>query len=68
MKYRIEYANGKCCNYASSRKDLLEWLSILKNEAIKDIQRICKNGKSESVLEKYKKYIKENSFAPSRPK
>ena len=22
MKYRIEYASGKCCNFANSRKDL----------------------------------------------
>lgn len=68
MEYRIVYANGKCQNHANSRKDLLEWISILKNEVITDIQKICKNGKSESVFEKYRKYIKENSFAPSRPK
>lgn len=34
MEYRIEYANGKSCNYAHSRKDLLEWLAILKYEVI----------------------------------
>ena len=68
MEYRIVYASGKCQNYANSRKDLLEWISILKDEVITDIHKICKNGKSESVLETYKKYIKENSFTPSRPK
>lgn len=68
MEYRIEYANGKCQNYASSRKDLLQWLSILKDELITDIQNIFKNGKSESVIEKYRKYLKENSPAPNRPK
>lgn len=26
MRYRIEYANEKCCNFANSSKDLLEWL------------------------------------------
>ena len=26
MRYRIEYADGRCCNFANSRKDLLAWL------------------------------------------
>ena len=68
MGYRIEYANGNCQNYANNRKDLLEWLSILKDEVITDIQKICKNGKSESVIEKYRKYLKANSPAPNLPK
>ena len=28
MRYRIEYADGRCCNYANGRKDLLEWLKL----------------------------------------
>ena len=68
MRYRIEYANGKCRNYASSRKDLLEWLYILKNEVITDIRKIYKNGIEDSVLEKYKNYLKENRPAQHRPK
>ena len=68
MEYRIDYANWNCHNYASSRKDLLEWLSILKDEVITDIQKICKNGKCESVIEKYRKYLKENSPVRHRPK
>ena len=62
MGYRIEYAGGNCRNYANNRKDLLEWLSILRDEVITDIQKIYKNGKSESVIEKYRKYIKEKSL------
>lgn len=58
MEYRIEYANGNCHNYANNRKDLLEWLSILRDEVITDIQKIWKDGKTESVMEKYMKYIK----------
>lgn len=58
MEYRIEYANGNCQNYANSRKDLLEWLSILKDEVISDIRKIYKNGMEDSVLEKYKRFIK----------
>lgn len=42
MRYRIEYAGGRCCNYANSRKELIEWLKLLKDE---------------TVLEKYQKYI-----------
>lgn len=58
MQYRIEYANGKCSNFASSRKDLLEWIKLLGDEAISDIKKIYKNGLRISVMEKYEKYIK----------
>lgn len=57
MKYRIEYADGKCNNYANGRKDLLEWLKLLKEEAISDIRKVYKSGVSDSVMEKYEKYI-----------
>ena len=58
MKYRIEYANGRCRNYAHSRKELLEWLVILKDEVILDIRKIYKSGVEDSVLEKYERFIK----------
>lgn len=32
MRYWIEYADGRCCNFANSRKDLLDWLKLLKDE------------------------------------
>ena len=57
MKYRIEYADGRCCNFANGRKDLLEWLKLLKDENISDIRKLHKNGVSETVLEKYERYI-----------
>ena len=41
MRYRIEYSDG-CCNYASGRKDLLEWLELLADEEITDIHKINK--------------------------
>ena len=53
MKYRIEYADGRCCNFANGRKDLLEWLKLLKDETISDIRKLYKNGFSETVMEKY---------------
>lgn len=59
MMYRIEYAGGNCHNTAYNRKDLLEWLRILKDEVITDIRKIYKSGRSESVLTKYVKRQKE---------
>ncbi len=57
MEYRIEYAGGRCRNFAHNRKDLLEWLKVLKNEEISDIRKIYKDGYTETVMEKYEKYI-----------
>ena len=57
MMYKIEYDNGKCCNYAHSRADLLEWLRILRDEKIDDILQISKEGNMTSVIEKYKKFL-----------
>lgn len=57
MIYRIEYADGKCCNIAYSRKDVFEWLKILKDETITDIRKVYKSGSEDSVLDKYKKYM-----------
>ena len=61
MRYRIEYADGKCCNFANSRKDLLEWLKLLKDEEITDIRKIYKNGVTDSVLEKYQNHLVKNA-------
>ena len=61
MRYRIEYADGRYCNFANSRKDLLEWLKLLKDEEIIDIRKIYKNGVTDSVLEKYQNYLDKNA-------
>ena len=61
MRYRIEYADDRCCNFANSRKDLLEWLKLLKDEEIIDIRKIYKNGVTDSVLEKYRNYVNRNA-------
>lgn len=58
MRYRIEYDNGKCCNFANGSKDLIEWLKLLKDETITDIRKVYKNGASDSVIDVYKKYLK----------
>lgn len=57
MTYRIEYADGRCCNFANSRKDLIEWLRLLKDENISDIKKVYKSGVSDSVMEKYRQYL-----------
>lgn len=58
MRYRIEYANGRCCNFANSRTDLIDWLKLLKDETISDIRKIYKSGVSDSVMEQYQQFIK----------
>lgn len=58
MRYRIEYADGKGCNFANSSKELIEWLKLLKDETITDIRKLYKNGVSDSVLDIYQKYIR----------
>ena len=51
MRYRIEYADVRCCNFANSRKDLLDWMKLLKDEKIVDIRKIYKSGVTDSVLD-----------------
>ena len=57
MRYRIEYADGRCCNFANSRKDLLDWLKALKDEKIVDIRKVYKNGVTDFVMDNYHKYL-----------
>ena len=67
MGYRIDFANKKYGCYVQDRKELLEKLAALKDEVI-DIRKVYKSGVEDSVIEKYQKYLKENSPAPNRPK
>lgn len=57
MRYRIEYADGKCCNFANGKQDLLEWLKLLKDETVTDIRKLYKSGVSDSIMDLYKKYL-----------
>lgn len=52
MRYRIEYADGRYCNFANGRAELL------KQEEISDIRKVYKSGVSDSVLETYRNYIR----------
>ena len=56
MRYWIEYADGRCCNFANSRKDLLDWLKLLKDEKI---GKIYKSGVTDSVIDSYRSYLKQ---------
>ena len=58
MRYRIEYADGRCCNFANSSKDLIRWLKLLKGEKVTDIRKLYKSGATDSVIDTYKKYIR----------
>ena len=51
MRYWIEYADGRCCNFANSRKDLLDWLKLLKNELAKVLNELKSMKKGENVSE-----------------
>ena len=59
MRYRIEYASGKCCSFANSRTDLIDRLKLLKDEKIVDIRKIYKSGVTDSVLDSYRRYLKQ---------
>lgn len=57
MRYRIEYADGRCCSFADSSKGLIEQLKDLEAEAVEDIRKLYKSGVSDSVMEKYAAYL-----------
>lgn len=57
MRYRIEYAVGKAATFTISSRDLIDWLKLLKDETISDIRKIYKSDATDSVKEKYQKYI-----------
>lgn len=59
MIYRIEYENARCYDYASDRKDLPKRLNLLKNKRIVDIRKVYKSGATDSVLDTYKRYVKQ---------
>lgn len=58
MKYRIEFADRRCCSIANSRKELIERLKTLDRGTVEDIRKVYKSGVSDSVIEKYEQYTK----------
>ena len=66
MKYRIEFSDRGCCKFASNRKDLIEQLALLKDRNVSDIWKVYKNGSSDSVLDRYRTFIKNKMPLPAR--
>lgn len=61
MRYRIEYADEKkCCAFANGKKELLQVLKSAKSDEIEDIRKVYKNGASDSVMDSYTVYIRQN--------
>lgn len=58
MKYRIEFADRRCCSIANSRKELIQRLQTLDRGAVEDIRKIYKSGVSDSVKDIYDRYTK----------
>lgn len=56
MRYRIEYAGNRHCDFANSRMDLLEKLQSSAVE-VTDIRKVYKSGVTDSVLETYWPYL-----------
>lgn len=58
MKYRIEFADRRCCSIANSRRELIERLQTLERGAVEDIRKVYKSGVSDSVKDIYERYTK----------
>lgn len=58
MKYRIEFADRRCCSIANSRKELIERLQTLERGTVEDIRKVYKSGVSDSVKDIYERYAK----------
>ena len=56
MRYRIEYAGKRHCDFAQNRPELQEKLRFLTDE-VEDIRKIYKSGATDSVFEAYKPYL-----------
>lgn len=58
MKYKIEFADRRCCSIANSRKELIERLQTLDRGTVEDIRKVYKSGVSDSVKDIYEQYTK----------
>ncbi len=58
MRYRIEFADRRCCSIVNSRKELIQRLQTLEKGTVEDIRKLYKSGVSDSVLDTYKQYLR----------
>ncbi len=56
-RYRIEYDDGRHNRYEQDRKSLIKYLKKSGDEHIRDIRRVYKDGRTDSVFEIYSQYI-----------
>ncbi|MCM1539325.1 MAG: hypothetical protein NC254_13125 [bacterium] len=57
MRFRIEYADRRCCRFAENSIKLIRCLRLRSDGTITDIRKLYKSGVSDSVMDIYKKYI-----------
>lgn len=57
MKFRIDYTGGRRCAFVNSRTELLAALKVLDGKSVDDIRKVYSSGVSDSVLDRYKKFI-----------
>ena len=57
MGYRVEYVDSRRCTFADNRQELIRQIKAAVPGTIEDIRKSYKNGISDSVIEKYEKYI-----------
>ena len=57
MKYRIEYTEGRYSDFANGRQELIRQIKAAAPGTIADIRKLYQSGVSDSVKEKYGKYI-----------
>lgn len=62
MMYQIIYAEGRCSNVANGRKELRDWLKLLKDEAITDIRKVYANGESISIKKALVSLVTDRTF------
>ena len=60
MKYRIDYV-GRHSEYVESRERLLCVLSMPDAVSIIDVRKVYKSGATDSVMDRYGKYIRRES-------
>lgn len=60
MRYRIEYTENRRCTLVDGSQNLILLLNLLSKKEVADIRKVYANGVSDSVLEKYEKYFRED--------
>ena len=56
MRYRIEYAGERHCDFVNSRSELMKKLHSLTAE-VTDIRKVYKSGVTDSVFETYQQHL-----------